>query len=223
MKKNTINIIKILWKKSNNYLKLTDKIKNLKTIDSFDDISNSFQVYNSEIEYVINIDNDNVTIDDGKILFDNIKATFIFPFIKFIDNKGETYYKIYNKIPYFTYFINKEKELPDSRNTLFLIVNPYLYRNKFFNKIIQLDFENSTINIQYPENFVEFIKDKVTKLIPNIVLHKEIGKNIIGEFQIVFPEYDNFKFYYMTLFDSITKEFIFFKRRLFFKKFKRKS
>ena len=64
----------------------------------------------------INLKDEPFNIEHGKVLFDNIKASFIFPFIKFINDTGEEYYKIYNNETKFQYYIDKEIKL-------FLLVN----------------------------------------------------------------------------------------------------
>ena len=198
-------------KNSSKYLELLNNIKELETIDSFKDVVNTFEVSNSEVDIKLLLKENNkyLEIEYGKIIFDKIQANFKFPFIKFIDESGENYYKIYNKDFKHQYFFDKDLTLDNKINTIYIIVNPYLYRNKFYNKIIEINIEESIANIQYPENYLNYLKDNLSKLITYISFDKVIEKNISGEFQITFPKYEEFNLYYMTLFDNITRQFLF--------------
>ena len=197
----------ITLEKSKKYKRLMEKIKDLDTIDTVDNIMKSFKLLNSEVNYEFSISGMEMNPEKGKILFDNIFCNQFFPFIKYTGE--ENYYKIYKKDIKYEYYINLDKNLPKTKNTIYLLMNSYEYKNKFSNQFITIDLEKSTINIQYPEGYLNFIKDKIYELLPDLEYLKQNEKNIKGNFEILFPGYNDFKIYYMTLFDNIMSEFLF--------------
>ena len=215
-KKNFEEELKILMKNSNEkskkYYNIFEKIKNLDFYQTEKEILQTYKIFNSEVIYKIIEKDYSLEPLSGKVIFDKIKLNEFFQFMRYDfeeNKKEESYYKIYTKNQDYKYYIDFMKSVPYEKNTLTLLMNPYIRNNLLRGLRVKIDFNLSNIQIQFSERTLVEIKEEIQKILPDLIFEKEIEKSIDSEFKIIWKNYGNFKFYFMTLFDDVAKEFFY--------------
>lgn len=189
-----------------NFDEFYKKIDGIKPREKYDDIIDTFKIEITESVFKITDGDTSIEKYNSRIVFDNMEASDQFPFFRLnIDNK--TYYKIYTASDNYDNYIEMNKNF-DEDNSIFIIYNIKL-GNKYYRKDLVINLETSTIRIKYPENYLPEIKNKLKNIIKNLVFKEEEDKNIIGNFEITFDDYDELKIYYLTLFDDVISNFLF--------------
>ena len=193
------------------YNKLTD----LEYISSPSEMAESLNFKNNRISYKLMDGQYGFGLDNGDIIFNNMKASDEFLFIKY-QRTGTNFYKIYeDNIDVKTILCYNEKidkliEEEKKDNFIFVVMN-YKTSTKKEKILLEFDLNEETLTFTYPGDTLTIIKKKLHILLPDIVLYEEKILFISGDFEIKFPNFDNTKMYYLTHFDEIISKFLYVK------------
>ncbi len=157
-------------------------------------------------------------VDTGAIIFNNMKASYYFPFIQY-QGEEDKFYKLYDKENLVIEEVlnaNKninmlsEEEKDQRKNYIFALMRiPMLPKEKYI--LLEFNLEKSLLILSYPGNSIELIRKKLPTLLDDIVMAPEEIKNIRGNFEINFPKYDNTRLYFLSLFESVFNKFLYVK------------
>ena len=185
------------------------KVEGLKFSQEPDEIINTFNVSNTTVEYNATENSYPFDRDNAFIIFDSIKLNGFFNFMRLDIVGKESYYKVFNKSSnIFENLIELNNTITSQENRLYIFYK-LKFKNKIFVDYVQFDLDESKLIINYKSQTLETILKKLREIIPNLSLERETKKNISGEFEILFNNYDELKFYYLTLFEDIFSEFFF--------------
>lgn len=176
-------------------------------------INNSLILESTMIEIDV-LDKENlIDIDLGSIFFNGLSASYIFPFIQ-LNSFDEKYYKIYEKEKSFSNLLIQKKKLfenledENEKNKIFIIMR--LERITTLNYVlIEIDLNRSVLRFEYPSDSLIPIKQEILLAVPNIQFKEERIISTNGYFNFNIKNYDEFKFYYLTIFDPIVSKFIY--------------
>ena len=190
-----------------NYVKLFQKIDDFPYTQDIGEIINSFSLDTTIEEFEVTDDGYPLTLGSGNIVFDQITCNIFFKFIR-LDIKGESKWKVFTINNNNEGFIDKNKEIEYQEGRIFLFYTVNVNgRDKI--SYVEINLETSTVEISYMENKLELIKNEVIKVLPELQFIKQLKKSVKGEFEMTFVGYQEFKFYYLTLFNEIFSQFFY--------------
>lgn len=192
------------YKKFENFYQ---KIDSLKSSQDINKIINSFNEDSTEIDITVSDNNYPFDVENAKIIFNNFQVTEEFPFIR-MNVKGEIIYKFYTQSKNYETFIEENDIMEDEDNKIYIFYNISI-NNKFYNNKLVIDLNTSSMLLQYPSDGLNILKEKISLFYPSIIFSDYQEKNMTGDFEITFKDYNETKFYYLTLFDPIFSEFLF--------------
>ena len=179
-------------------------------------INNSIKIKESRVIFKVSDDDYEFSIDDGPIIFNNMTVNEIFPFIQYHGDEDK-FYKIYQYINEEELIksqvqINKIIEMDERKNEdyIFVVMKIYLL-NKVKYILLEFDLKEGILDLKYPGNSLNIIKKDLPQLLENIKLSKEKIIRIKGSFELIFPNYDNTRLYFLTFFDKIINNFLYVK------------
>lgn len=156
--------------------------------------------------------------DTGAIIFNNMKPSYYFPFIQYQGDEDK-FYKLYDKENLVIEEVLKadkrinmlsEEEKDQRKNYIFVLARiPMLSREKYI--LLEFNLEKSLLVFSYPGNSIDLIRKKLPSLLEDIVMAPEEIKNIRGNFEINFPNYDNTRLFFLSLFESVFNKFLYVK------------
>jgi len=190
-----------------NFEKFYSKIDSLKSSQDINKLTDSFTEDTTEIEILISDDNYPFNIENGKLIFDNFEVSEKFPFIR-LNIKGEILYKVYTQANNNETYIEENDELEFQDNIIYIFYN-IVINNKLYNNKLTINLETSKMLLEYPSEGLSIIKENITNFFPSIKFISTEEKNMTGQFEITFKNYNETKLYYLTLFDPIFSEFLF--------------
>ena len=187
------------------------KIENFKNTDSYESVIDSLTVSNTEAEYKVMDGKYDFDKENMKIIFNKLRATVFFTYIRMDLPKNKKYYKVHiesnKKIENFI-DVEKKIEHSDYKIYLFYEVGRKNVSGIYSNYVI-FDFLKSSCTINYFENTKDILKQKIKNILPDIIFYSEEEKNIEGDFRMTIKNYDETKFYYLTHFSDIFSEFFY--------------
>ena len=184
------------------------KIEKLSPSQDINTIIDTVKEYTTKVE--IKVTDGEYMFDkyNGEIIFNNIKTTPEFNFVRMRLN-GKEFYKFYSgdTTKYTNYIVNNDSiQVVD--NTIYILYTLNI-QNTEYAGTIQIDLENSIMTLEYSGQELSLMKEKISEFYPSIKFLETSEKSMTGDFEIEFPNFDETKLYYLTLFDSIISEFLF--------------
>lgn len=192
------------------FVKLNESIESLGKIEIKQDINKIFDsivVNNTQVEYKISDSGHPVTGDVIEIIFDEMEVNNILPYVSLRRN-GEYKYKILNNLENYDNILDKVDEIEREENSLLLIYE-IIHRNKQYINYVEIKIDTSTIVINHPERKLEYLMGSILKLMPSISFDDELEKRVSASFRLEIEKYEEFKIYYLTLFDSFFSNYLF--------------
>ena len=178
------------------------KIENFKNTDSYESVIDSLTVSNTEAEYKVMDGKYDFDKENMKIIFNKLRATVFFTYIRMDLPKNKKYYKVHiesnKKIENFI-DVEKKIEHSDYKIYLFYEVGRKNVSGIYSNYVI-FDFLKSSCTINYFENTKDILKQKIKNILPDIIFYSEEEKNIEGDFRMTIKNYDETKFYILLIF-----------------------
>ena len=193
--------------KSFKVITIYKKIDGLKSSQDINKVIDSFNEDATEVEILISDSDYQFDKENAKIAFNSLKVTEEFPFIKMVLD-GKLYYKIHTQLENSESYIEIEDSIEYEDNQIYIFYNISIY-NKLYNDYIKIDLETSKMLLKYPSDGLSIMKEKIIFFYPNLKFIETEEKNMTGDFEITFKNYDETKLYYLTLFDNIFSEFLF--------------
>ena len=190
------------------FKKFYKKIEELKPSQEIDDIIDTVREFSTTVE--IKIQDGDYLFDKSNalVIFNNMKANPEFNFIR-LNLKGEEYYKFYDEdIENYDNYILQNNLLEAEDNTIYIFYTIEIYKN-YYRGILKINLETSVLNLEYSGQEINFFKEKLSEFYPDIKFLEIQEKNMSGDFEILIPDFEETKLYYLTLFDSIISEFLF--------------
>jgi hypothetical protein len=175
-----------------------------------EEIEKTLEMEDTRIEIFVRDGEFPFDIDNGEIVFDNLRTLRNVPLIIY-NSFVNSFYKIEEGIDDIENFLDEEYKFEDKKENHIYLFIKILDRGEEKNQVVDLDLKNSKISFNYPGNTLFQVKALITKLIPDIVFidHKKTSFN--GLFEINFDNYSVLKVRYLTLFDSVFSNFLFLK------------
>ena len=182
------------------------KIQDLKYSQSSENIIDTFQEYTIEIEINIKDGDYNFNLENSDIIFNNFQVSKDFEFIMMKTNINK--YKIFRQSNNLEEYVSNLDDYNLEPNTILIFYNIEI-NNVYHRNNIIIDLNTEKMSIKYPADGLSIIKEKISIFYPNIKFLEEEEKNLVGDFQLEFKNYDETKIYYLTLNDPIFSEFIY--------------
>tara|TARA_R110002126_G_scaffold190849_1_gene338972 strand:+ start:393 stop:4385 length:3993 start_codon:yes stop_codon:yes gene_type:complete len=192
------------YKKFEDFYSKVDKLKSSQDINR---VTESFVENSTEVEISIRDENYMFDVENAKIIFNNFQMTDKFPFAR-LNLNGEILYKVYTQANNVETYVEENEAMEFIDNTIYIFysitINNKLYTNK-----LMINLETSKMTLEYPSDGLGIIKENIVKFYPTIEFLASDEKNMTGEFEITFKNFDETKLYYLTLFDKTFSEFLF--------------
>jgi hypothetical protein len=192
------------FKTLNESIELLSKIKIEQDLDK---IFSSVTVRNTQVEYKILDSGYPVGSDVSEILFDEVEVNKLFPFVS-VYKGGKYKHKVLNNLDNYDRILEISDGVEREENTV-LIVYETVYRNKPYNNYVEIKLDRSTIVINHPEKKLEFLMNSITNLMPSITFESELEKRVSASFRLDIENYEEFKMYYLILFDPFFTNYLF--------------
>ena len=206
-KKNRFNVIfeqrmEITKKKYKKIEEFYKEINQIPFSNSPESMNKSMVLNNTKSETEIKIKDYQLSVDNGSIIFNDIKLNKNFPYMQYnsFDNK---FYKIFNTE------INSLLETEEEKTNVIYLLYRLEISNKINYLIITFDLEESKISFEYPYDSSFKIYEDLQYLIPGITFKEEKIVSINGSFEVKIDNYDELNFYYLSLFDKKFQTFLY--------------
>lgn len=183
-----------------------------------EEISQSLKLTETKVVIKVNDGEYDFNVDTGAIIFNNMNTSYYFPFIQY-QGEEDKFYKLYDKenlVIEEVINVNKkinilsEEEKDKRKNYIFVLMRlPLVNGEKYI--LLEFNLEKSKVIFSYPGNTIEVVKKKLPSLLEDIILGPEEILNIRGNFEINFPNYDNTKLYFLSLFEKVFNKFLYVK------------
>ena len=184
-----------------------EKIDDFPYTQDVGEIINSFSLDTTIEEFEVEDDGYSLSVRGGNLIFDEITCNVFFKHIR-LDIGGDSKWKIFTVSNTNESFIEKNKEIEYQEGKIFLFYTISVNgRDRI--SYVEINLETSTIEISYMENKLEVIKEEIRKVFPGIQFMNQLKKSVKGEFEMSFDGYQEFKFYYLTLFNDIFSQFFY--------------
>ena len=184
------------------------KIEKLKPSQDINTITDTVKEYTTKVE--IKVTDSDYMFDkyNAEIIFNNMKTTPEFNFIR-MKLKGQNLYKFYSgdTSKYPSYIVNNDS-IEAEEDTIYIFYKLNI-QNIDYSGIIGINLLTSIMTLEYSGQELSLMKEKISQFYPSIKFLETSEKSMTGDFEIEFPNFDETKLYYLTLFDSIVSEFLF--------------
>jgi len=209
-----------LYKKTlTDYEKIKNFYKELSTLSyttSPEKLASSLKLKETGIIIKVTDGDYDFNVDSGAIIFNNMQVSDNFPFIHYRDVE-ENFYKIHEDIDkeelvrtnHLIDTIRKD-DIKKYEHYIFVSMKISLV-NKEKYILLEFDLKEETLKFKYPGNSLPAIKKKLPDLLPDIRLKKEKLLETKGSFELIFPNYNNTRLYFLTFFDKIITNFLYVK------------
>ena len=184
------------------------KIEKFKTTDKYEDILDTFSVDTTKSIFSIKDGSYFFDEENTRIVFDKIQSNSFFSYLR-LDDKKESLYKIYTGgDKKYENFLEYNETIPFQKNKLYLYYE-FTYKSRNVINYILINFDTSKCEINYYENTLDFILEKLKEIFPELEITEKQDTDLSGDFEITIDNFNEMKLYYLTIFSDIFSEFIF--------------